>query len=211
MKYKNRIIALAASAAMLAGLLAGCEYWPDEDEYSGSSSVPDEEEKPDDTQPAEPELVGLEARIPEEDTHLVEGEFIDTYRLILTATYSDGTTENVMWEKLDPGMAILGTTEVTVTYKGMSTTFSITVEPRLPERLEIIGSPVKVNYALGETFDPLGLAVYVYYNNGRQEQLLNYKWMPERFEETGEQWVTIYYEENGKQVSKMIQVTVSAK
>ena len=116
-----------------------------------------------------------------------------------------------MWEKLDPGVAILGVTEVTVTYKGMSTTFSITVEPRLPDRLEIIGSPVKVNYALGETFDPLGIAVLVYYNNRTQEQLLNYKWMPERFEETGEQWVTIYYEENGKQVSEMIQVTVSAK
>ena len=156
--------------------------------------------------------MSIEARVPPEDTVYVEGEHFNFDSMIITATYSDGTTENVWFDSLGPGQMSLDVTEVTVTYQDKSSTIPVTVSPRIPQVLNIFGNPAKTNYRIGEEFDPLGITVFVEYNGEqhRSEQLLNYNWTPERFEQPGEQYVTIYYTENGATVTAQILVNVSS-
>lgn len=146
----------------------------------------------------------------------VAGEYFRDHNMMVTATYSDGTRKNVQWDTLDPGIMQMGVTKVTVTYQGLSSTIPVTVVQCYPESMEIWAQPEKTDYVVGEEFDPLGLNVCVVYNtingnSGRREWPMNYDWSPKRFEQPGEQYVTISYTENGKTATGHVQVNVTVK
>lgn len=47
-----------------------------------------------------------------------------------------------------------------------------------PDRLEIVSLPTKTDYKAGESFDPSGMRVELYYDNGAHREVTSYAWSP---------------------------------
>ncbi len=101
------------------------------------------------------------------------GEELDLTGAELTAFYDDGTMETVaispdMVSGYDPYKT--GQQPLTVTYKGRTTTFVVTVnEPVMPESIVITKSPDKTAYRLGEELDLTGAELTAFYDDGSTE------------------------------------------
>ena len=102
-----------------------------------------------------------------------QGEELDLTGAELTAFYSDGTMETVA---ITPDMVSgydsikIGPQALTVTYKGKTTTFVITVEELvMPESIVITKSPDKTAYRLGEELDLTGAELTAFYDDGSTE------------------------------------------
>jgi len=129
-------------------------------------------------------------------TVYAKGEAIDLSGLVVTATYSDGTTVTLsISEENISGFdtSTVGTKTVTVTYNGKTATFPITVK-----ELSSIAPPEKTVYAVGEALD---LVVTVTYDDGTTGTL---KVSPENvsgYDPTtpGEQTITVNYD--GKEIT----------
>ena len=76
-----------------------------------------------------PTVTGISVKTLPVKTEYIVGESIDTTGLILTATYSDGISQDITEGYTVSGVdsATAGTKTVTVTYEGKTTTFSVTV------------------------------------------------------------------------------------
>jgi len=76
-----------------------------------------------------PTVTGISVKTLPTKTEYIVDESIDTTGLTLTATYSDGTSEDITEGYTVSGFdsATTGTKTVTVTYEGKTTTFSVTV------------------------------------------------------------------------------------
>ena len=61
--------------------------------------------------------------------------------------------------------------EVTISYKGVSATLTIELEPVVLESLSIAVNPYTIKYAQGATFDDAGMIVYAHYNDGTTKTL----------------------------------------
>lgn len=107
-----------------------------------------------------------------------EGETLDPSGLILTAGYSDGSEEDIVYSdetvdgftftpNLDTALTA-GRITVKVGYDGFETMFDITVneKPIAIVSVEVAKEPDKTAYTEGETLDPSGLVLHVEYSNG---------------------------------------------
>ena len=90
--------------------------------------------------------------------------------------------------------------------------FPIPVVPKEPvlERIEITEQPTTKKYAKGESFDPSGMVVTAYYDNGFSQEISNnaLKISPTSFKNSGNTSVTISYTEGKKTKTANVNVIV---
>ena len=101
------------------------------------------------------------------------GEELDTTGLALNVFYSDGTVREITegfsihgFEAHSPGERL-----VTVCYEGRDAHFSITVKDSAVSNVEMVSSPRKTEYWVGEALDTNGLVLVVFYNDGSVEEI----------------------------------------
>lgn len=116
-------------------------------------------------------LTDISVKTAPNKTSYKEGEKFDPTGLVLTATYSDGTTGDITTGyTYSPTEALKSTdTTVTITYGGQTTTQAITVADITS--LSFIGTPNKLVYFENETFDPTGLTVTATYSDSSSEDV----------------------------------------
>lgn len=96
---------------------------------------------------------------------------------IVTLYYDNDTRDTV---NLNSDMvagfnnAIVGEQNLTVTYKGKTTSFLITIMPKTTTSISVINKPNKVTYLEGENFETAGLVVKAYYNNDTSSVVNDY-------------------------------------
>lgn len=111
-------------------------------------------------------------------TDYVEGQTFSDAGMVLTATYSDGTTQNLTavdykisnTDELKP----TDTKEtVSGTFEGKDFSFdtNITVTENQLDSVGITTAPTKMYYAVGDKFDSSGMKITAKYTNGKTEAL----------------------------------------
>ena len=151
----NGVTAFDFSAAVTAGKSAYAVWEKESDPTPGAT------------------LTGIDVKTPPLKTTYIAGQTLDLSGLVLSASYSDGTSKDVTTGyTASPanGMALATTdTKVTVTYNGKTVDVSIIVVARAVSKLEISGELTNKTQKLGAIFDPSGLTFTATYNNGDTE------------------------------------------
>lgn len=151
----------------------------------------------------------IEVTTPPTKTLYEIGETFDPTGAVVTATYTDGTTEEVTskctWDKTT--MAA-GMTSAEATYEllGIKKTASIPVVVRSLESLKITTPPTKTDYLTGETFEKAGMKVQATYADGSTKEISDYTYAPTG-KLTDQTYVTISYTEKG--VTKTVQQPIT--
>ena len=106
----------------------------------------------------------------------LEGSTLNTSGLIVTATYSDGSTSDVTSSCTFSGFEsnVPGVQTIDVKYQGKTASFTVKVEGKSPTTLSIESMPNKLKYRVGEEFSWEGLSVKASYNNGTSANVNNY-------------------------------------
>lgn len=122
------------------------------------------------------------------------GESFDSSGLVVTATYSDGTVQEITDYTLSsPDMSSAGTKTVTITYDEQTATFDI--EVIAISKIEITTLPNKLEYRKNETLDTTGLVVSTVWTDGSKEVLADgYTVSDLDSTETGEKTITVTYQ-----------------
>ncbi len=111
------------------------------------------------------------------DMDYVEGETINTAGMVVTATYNDGTEEEIENYEIiyvsGDTLTKIGQETVTIKYTGTdisgeapTTTLTVNVKARAIDKISITKGPDKVDYIEGQDFDPTGMEIEVHYNDG---------------------------------------------
>jgi hypothetical protein len=113
--------------------------------------------------------------ITEQPTKLVyvERTYFDSDGLVVTALYDNEESEIITSYHLDKGSVLqIGDDTVTVSYAEKNitktATVSITVNPRQVTSLEVTAQPAKQSYLEGTPFEPTGLVIKAYFDNGEE-------------------------------------------
>ena len=107
--------------------------------------------------PAAPTLTGITLDTSEVKTTFQVGEEFDYEDLEVVASYSDGSSENVVPDSVTaPDMTTTGTKTVTVTYGDKSATYEITVINATPTSIYAVANK---NFFVGETISKSNLTV----------------------------------------------------
>ncbi len=105
-------------------------------------------------------------------TAYTEGEFFNTAGLLVTATYSDGSTADVIDYDYSPKTALTAdVNKITVSYNGFTADLPITVT-EADKALFVTANPTKISYTAGENFDATGMQVS-YKERGSAMRVLN--------------------------------------
>ncbi len=143
-----------------------------------------------------------------------EGEKFDKTGMVVTAVYSDNSRETVTDYTYAPtGSLTANDKRVIITYKGKTTTISISVKKieKVLERLEITAPPSKTTYKEGEKFDSTGMVVTAIYSDGTREIITNYNCFPVVELTTSNDKITVSYTYQGKTVTQTYAIEVKAK
>ncbi len=157
-------------------------------------------------------------------TEYAEGKTFDKTGMIVTATYSDGSSKEVTDYTIAPDGALKTTDEkVTVTYSedGITrtaevgiTVSAVTSDLEL-ESIAVTTPPDKTAYTAGEWFDPTGMVVTATYVGGETAVVDNYTFKPghgnyvSQALREDDNAVSITYSENGVSKSTGLKITVS--
>ncbi len=147
-------------------------------------------------------------------TEYEEGEKFDKTGMVVTAVYSDNSKETVTDYAYTPtGSLTANDKRVIITYKGKTTTISISVKKieKVLERLEITAPPSKTTYKEGEKFDSTGMVVTAIYSDGTREIITNYNCFPVVELTTSNDKITVSYTYQGKTVTQTYAIEVKAK
>ena len=147
-------------------------------------------------------------------TEYEEGEKFDKTGMVVTAVYSDNSKETVTDYTYAPtGSLTANDKRVIITYKGKTTTISISVKKieKVLERLEITAPPSKTTYKEGEKFDSTGMVVTAIYSDGTREIITNYNCFPVVELTTSNDKITVSYTYQGKTVTQTYAIEVKAK
>jgi len=110
-------------------------------------------------------------------TQYTVGERLDLRNLVVTVTYTDNTTAEVTDYTTDPSngkpLNTVGEQTVIVTYKGATTTFTVSVTEIPQKEIESISvetEPSRI-YMVGDSLDLSGLVLLVTYTDGTTETI----------------------------------------
>lgn len=113
------------------------------------------------------------SRVPNKLTYN-EGENLNLNGLEVYAKYSNGT-ENKITDYLIAGYSSTpGSKIITVSYNGKVATFEVNVRTRTLSNISITSKPFKLEYHVGDIFEPDGLIVTAHYDNGTSETITDY-------------------------------------
>lgn len=134
-------------------------------------------------------------------TNYKHGETFNPAGMVVTAYYNDSQSRAVSNYTYSPtGGLSAGTTSITISYSEGSvtktTTQAITVTKVLTS-ISVTAQPNKLNYLVGQLFNPAGMVVTAYYNNGSSAAVSNYTYSPTGALSAGNTSITISYSEGG--------------
>ncbi len=126
-------------------------------------------------EPAQKTVLSVSINTLPEKTVFEQGQTIDTAGLILNVNYSDNTTATITsGYQITPSVAEgTGIKSVTITYEGKTASYNIEVtaaQPKVIDRIVVKNYP-KTSYNYKDSFDPSGLVITVYYNDGTTEDV----------------------------------------
>ena len=111
-------------------------------------------------------------------TEYLEGkDMLDLAGGRLTLTYNNGTSEEVdliLAAVSGFDNSNVGKQALTVTYQGKTTTLEVTVRAKSLTEIRVTKQPAKQTYLEGETFEPAGMEITAYYDNGTSEAVTDY-------------------------------------
>ena len=146
-------------------------------------------------------LESIAVTAPPSKTTYFAGEALDLTGLVVTATYNDGSSQAVTGYSTSPAegaaLNIVGQQSVTVSYEGITTSFTVTVNAIVIESITVTTPPSKTTYFAGEALDLAGLVVTATYNNGSSQAVTGYSTSLDEgaaLNIVGQQSVTVSYE-----------------
>lgn len=142
--------------------------------------------------------------LPDQVTY-VEGQSIDRTGLSVEGIYNNGEKKLLTDYDLTYKNTA-GKQTVTVSFSGIKATFTLTFTKRVLESISVLSDPAKTSYYTDEAFDPSGMTVCAFYNNGLSEEINDYS-VSSIPDTTGMQMLEISY--GGK--STYITITVSKR
>ncbi len=162
-----------------------------------------------------PVLTGISITTAPDKTEYTEGETFDPTGMVVTATYSDDSTETVTDYTISPdGALTTSDTAVTISYTEDGETKTaeqaITVKPA-PVTLTGIGiitPPDKTVYTEGESFDPTGMQVVSIYSDRTNKTVTGYTFSPDGALATSATTVTVSYTEGSETRTATQTITV---
>ena len=128
------------------------------------------------------------------------GETFDPTGLLVTATYADGTTENVTDGcTFSPTVMAASTTAVTIKYQRAGVTVTTTQAVTVLEMssISVKTAPNKTAYYIGESFDATGMVIEATMSNGTKKTVTGWTYTPSGALSKTDTAVTISYTENG--------------
>jgi len=102
-------------------------------------------------------------------TQYVVGKNLDVTGLVVTGTYSDGTTTPITITSANISgfdSNTIGSKTVTVTVEGKTATFNVDIIAKALTGIAITNQPTKTQYVVGQSLDLTGLVVIGTYNDG---------------------------------------------
>ncbi len=161
MKKRKLFVGLLVASAALG--LASCGSKKPVDEPNDDPGTV----TPDTPGTVTPQKTLSEITISGQKTTFTEGDAFDKSGLVVTAKYSDNTTENVTSKATvsTPDMSKAGTQKVTVTYEGKTAEYTITITAKKVEDVKTLKAitPDDLNatttYEIGDTITYTGLAL----------------------------------------------------
>ncbi len=147
---------------------------------------------------------------PAKTTYFV-GEALDLTGLSVSAQYDDGETvllqpSEYSLTAFDPAAA--GQQTMTVSYQGVSASFTLTVNTVDLKSIRITSQPQKKLYAVGESLDTTGLALEATYTNGTKKTVRSGFTASADLRSLGRKTVTVLLTENGVTRSVTYEITV---
>ena len=131
---------------------------------------------------------------------------------VITVYYSDGSSEEIdLTAEMVSGFdnSVVGEQTLTVEYEGFTATFDVEIIAKTLVRIEITALPAKVEYEAGEEFDPDGLEVTAYYDNGTSEVLASDAYTIEGYEATeGEHELTVSFGDKSATFTVTVVITI---
>lgn len=120
--------------------------------------------------------VGIEVTTNPTKLNYKVGEKFDSTGMVVSLVKNNGEKEVVTGYSIDVGERelTLEDNHVVISYQGFEVSLNIVVSEASLLRIEITSQPTKVNYFVGETFDPAGLEVKAYFDNGKEEVVTAY-------------------------------------
>lgn len=128
------------------------------------------------------------------------GETFDPTGLVVTATYADGTTEDVTDGcTFSPTVMAASTTAVTIKYQRAGVTVTTTQAVTVLEMssISVKTAPNKTAYYIGESFDATGMVIEATMSNGTKKTVTGWTYTPSGALSKTDTAVTISYTENG--------------
>ena len=155
-------------------------------------------------------LTGIKVTEQPDRTSYLAGETFDKTGMVITASYSNGTTKTVEDYSCSPSGALtVDVEQVTVTYQGKTATVDITVIAAESEiqKIEVTTLPDKTHYFDDQMFDDIGMEVSAVYDGDVKIPLDSSMYEASEDKGTGEtRTVTVTLLEDG---SKWTTLTIS--
>ncbi len=149
---------------------------------------------------------------PPAKTAYIEGNHFDPAGMVVTAYFDNGTSAAVTGYSITPsGELAITDTKVTVNYGGKTAEQVITVAAKSLDHIAITSAPTKTHYIEGQTFEPAGMVVTAYYDNGTTGQVTGYTWQPGAALATADTKVTVSFTYAGVTKTTDQAITVIAK
>lgn len=144
--------------------------------------------------------------MPDRSTY-TQGEMLSTSGMVLRVYSAGGAYQDIRegFTCSPTQLSAIGSQTVTVSYKGQTCTFSVTVREAV-RSLEVSSTPVKLSYKVGEKLDTTGLVVKLSSGGTVQTLSAGFSCEPTVFGTPGTQTVTVRY----GQLSTSFTVSVSA-
>lgn len=140
------------------------------------------------------------------------GETFDPTGLVVTATYADGTTEDVTDGcTFSPTVMAASTTAVTIKYQRAGVTVTTTQAVTVLEMssISVKTAPNKTAYYIGESFDATGMVIEATMSNGTKKTVTGWTYTPSGALGLANTTITITYAEGGVSKTCTQAITVS--
>ena len=134
------------------------------------------------------------------------GSKVNTSGLVIGAKYGDNNINEIKDYTISPSVLDkVGQQVITISYGGLSTSYTVNVSDVNVSKISISKKPNKVNYHTGDKVDTTGLELNVTYDNGTSGIINNgYSISPEILNKTGTNKITVKY--GGKSTTFEVEV-----
>ena len=119
-------------------------------------------------------LTSIAVTTPPTKTSYIAGQMFESSGMVVTGYYSDGSTAVINDYTVSPTTLSADTKTVTVTKNGKTASVAVNVVAKAITSIAVTTPPTKTNYVEGEVFNPSGMVVTGYYNDGTSKTITDY-------------------------------------